>query len=465
MSEQTTGETNVPSDQGLSTLGLAMQLMGTVLGIYALLMLLTFVFFPEGGSSKAAALLILVLCSLRSWFHARAGSQLIYGKTSLADGQVHHLAGMRLYIIVALVQSAAVAGILIAGGHLPARDAIALGAGLAAWPVLLALVVAMPRFARFKHEMPMPEDKGFEGASILMTILGVCGSLAMGAVLVLMLQNLSAILNTGPGVLLVGAVIVLFIRSLLHVAAGFSGLRETNLVGSIDKANRYANFGVIASFCAAGALLIVAMMDGPHIMIFASVACMCWLLLAWPMILRRFIGERQFASLTDINDVHRRAPDLGLTGLGWILLGHAAFMATYVIPQIIGGAPADSDGGMFDTSARLVDMFSRMSPAGGHSIWWTVAEVALQIWAGLSLVRMSPNARWIATGYAIVVSALTVWLAWPVIREVSHMLRSFDPSNIVSLVTLAIGLVIPASTLLLVNRALTPTARARFKSA
>ncbi|HEY4177341.1 MAG TPA: hypothetical protein VGM90_10930 [Kofleriaceae bacterium] len=463
MSEATNRESKVPADQGLSTLGLAMQLMGTVLGVYALIMLLTFVFIPQSDSSKVASLLILVLCGVRSWFHARAGSQLIYGQTSL-DGQALHLAGIKRYVVIALVQSMGVAGILLAQGTLPVRDAIALGAGLAVWPVILGVVFAMPRFARFKTEMPMPEDKGFEGAAILMTILGVCGSLAMGAVLVLMLQNLHAILNTGPGVLLVGAVIVLFIRSLLHVGAGLSGLRETDLVGSIDKANRYANFGVIASFCAAGALLIVAMMDGPQVMVFAWVACMCWMLLAWPLTLRRFIGERQFAGLTAADtDVHRRAPDLGLTGLGWILIGHAAFMATYVVPQLCAGG--SSSGGMFDTSTRLVDMFSRMAPAGGHSIWWTVVELALQLWAGFSLIRMTPNARWIATGYAIVVSLLTVWMAWPVIKEVSAMLRSFDPSNVVSLVTLAIGLVIPASTLLLVNRALTPTARARFTNA
>jgi hypothetical protein len=189
------------------------------------------------------------------------------------------------------------------------------------------------------------------------------------------------------------------------------------------------------------------------------------LLLAWPLTLRRFIGERQFAGLVGgTSDVHHRAPDLGLTGLGWILLAHAAFMATYVVPQLVGGA-GSSEGSMFDTSARLVDMFSRMSPIGAHSVWFTVAEIALQMWAALALIRMSPNARWIATGYAIIVSVLTVWMSWPVLKEISAIARSFDPSNVVSLVTLAIGLVIPASTLLLVNRSLTPTARARFKNA
>ena len=52
---------------------------------------------------------------------------------------------------------------------------------------------------------------------------------------------------------------MLVVRSFIHVQAGFSGLRETSVDRSVELANRYANFGVISSFCAGGALLFVMM--------------------------------------------------------------------------------------------------------------------------------------------------------------------------------------------------------------
>ena len=43
---------------------------------------------------------------------------------------------------------------------------------------------------------------------------------------------------------------MLVVRSFIHVQAGFSGLRETQVDRAVELANRYANFGVISSFCA-----------------------------------------------------------------------------------------------------------------------------------------------------------------------------------------------------------------------
>ena len=122
-------------------------------------------------------------------------------------------------------------------------------------------------------------------------------------------------------------------------------------------------------------------------------AASCWMLLAWPLIVRRFFSDRQFADLLagDHAPVHRRAPDAGLTWLGWLLIAQAAMTASFLIPQLILGrrrwrrSPAWRRG---DSTSCC-----RSARVGMRSIWWSVGLVALQGWAGYELVRMSPRAR------------------------------------------------------------------------
>ena len=446
-----------PADQGLSSLGLLMQLGGSILSAYAAMVSIMFLFVPRMGGEKGWLLLVLAACVTRSLFHRAAGTELLYGRPSL-EGGGNRLAGMRRYILVALIQSAVMTVIMISKFHLPSRYGISLGVGLALWPAALAIMLSLPRFKRFAQEMPMPEDKGFEGAAILMTVLGTCGVLGSGAFLLVMLDAGSAILRQGPGVLLLGAVVALVIRSIFHVQAGLTGLRETNLDRAVELSNRYANFGVISSFCVGAALLLLSMMASFNIIILAVVSALIWMLMAWPLIIRRFFSDRQFADLLagDNNTIHRRAPDAGLTSLGWLLFAHAMFGAVFILPQIVLGH--DLDGG------RLTEMMSLLGPAGTRSIWWSTGVVVLQAWAGLELIRMTSTSRIVASIYAVVAGAVAVYVMWPVLQSFSNLrFMRGGPENIVMFVTLAIQLVIPVATLILVNRKITPTATARFK--
>ncbi len=455
MTDHETAE-RVPSDQGLTTLGLLMQLCGTIFAAYGSLMLLFFVFLPLGrADDKGLMLLAVMLCIGRSAFHRMAGTELLYGHKTL-DGTGSPLTGTKRYIVIAIAQSALLALFLHWKVHVPIKATVGVGLGLAAWPILLAVLFALPRFKRFATEIPVPEDKGFEGASILMTVLGLCGALGIGAFLFLMLQSGGALMSQGPGVLLLVALVMLLVRSIFHVQAGLAGLRETSLEGNVEKANRYANFGVISSFCASGAILVVSMMGAMNIVVVAMVAGVCWLLMAWPLIIRRFYGERQFADLMagDQGTSHRRSPDAGLTGLGWLLLGHAMLSATMLIPQLIGGSEVMGIEGL--------KMASFMGPMATKSLWWNAGMVAFQAWAGYELVRMSGPSRVIAMAYAVVVGVLTVWIMYPLLKEVSHISRRFDPEMITMFIPLAINLVIPVATLLLVTRKTTPIATARF---
>jgi hypothetical protein len=293
------------------------------------------------------------------------------------------------------------------------------------------------------------EQRASESSQKAFTLGAIIGA----AFLFVMVDKLDVLLSQGPGILIFVAIVMLFIRSIFHVQAGLSGLRETSVDRSVELASRYANFGVIASFCAAGAVLLVSMMGRPNIGIIAMISGICWLLLAWPMIIRRFFSDRQFVDLMagDGANLHRRSPDAGLTGLGWMLIGMAVYQASFLLPLLL----SKGVGGMGE-------MFYLLNPPSFRSIWWDVGLVALQAFAGFELIRMSPLSRIIGSVYAVGAIAITLYVKWPMIKALSNFSMR-DPEGVVAFIPLAIALVLPVVTLLLVNRKITPTATARYK--
>ncbi|HVK87052.1 MAG TPA: hypothetical protein VM513_23190, partial [Kofleriaceae bacterium] len=366
---QTNGlvDPNVPADQGLSTLGLLMQLAGSVFaGFGALFLFILLVAAAAmGGRGEAGMMILLAAASVaRSFVHRMAGTDLLYRRQTL-DGVASPFAGIKRYFLVALGHTVLLALVMKSKMHVPGKVVVAISLGLMVWPALLAGLTQLPRFKRFATgELPIAEDKGFEGAAVLMTVLGATGTLAMGLVLYVFLDNVDAIMKQTVGLLLIASAVMLFIRSIFHVQAGLAGLRETSVDRTVELTNRYANFAIIASFCTGGALLLTFMMGRPDPSAIAIVCGICWLLLAWPMIVRRFYSERQFGELMagDGASLHRRAPDFGLTGLGWLLLGLAAMQATSVLPQVILGTGGGSN--------KMAEMMTMFSPGGNHSPFW-----------------------------------------------------------------------------------------------
>jgi hypothetical protein len=450
---------NVPADQGLSSLGLLMQLGGSVFAGLNALFLLTLLPMASVGSEMSMFILLFAAGVARSLLHRRAGTDLLYRRRSNFDGEVSPLAGIKRYIIAAGIHTALVALLLKTKFHATGKDTLAMAAGFAVWPAVLAVLIQLPRFKRYETQMPVSEDKGFEGAAIIMTVLGTCGVIANGLILYFMLDNADRLLDRAVGLLLIGATVMLFIRSIFHVQAGIAGLRDLSVDRFVERTNRYANFGIIASFCAAGAFLLAVMMDRPDpsmlAVVLAVVCGFAWLLLAWPLIIRRFCSERRFGDLIAGNgaSVHRRAPDAGLTSLGWLLLGTAAMSATALLPELIG----TSDGG-----ATRALVYYNVSSA---SIWWDVGLVALQAWAGYELIRMSGPSRTIASAYAVLSLLVTLILKPDMIKALTH---GFDLKLNPAAITViygfvAIALVMPIVTLVLVNRKIMPMARARYK--
>lgn len=446
---------NVPADQGLSSLGLLMQLGGNLFAVFGILIAFYVTFAARGSGQVLWVLLLLGSCIGRSFLHRSAGTQLLYGRPGFAEeGANQRLAGVRRYIIVALVQTLFAGSLLAVKFNAPSKVAFAIMVGLAVWPALLGVVLLLPRFRRFMNDLPLTEDKGFEGASILMTVLGLGGAIGMGTFLLLLLELPRKALVRGPGVLLLLALVMLLIRSILHVQAGLSGLRETSVDKSVERANRYANFGVISSFCAAGAFLIVAMQGG-NLPGLVAVCALCWLLLSWPLIIRRFFSDRQFADLLAGPDVavHHRAPDAGLTSLGWLLVAYAAYSASFLFPMVLA-----TDGGSRDVQQVLA---LGAGSAGMRSIWFSVGLVLLQGWAGFELIRMSPHSRIVASVYGVVATIVTLYINWPMLEMMMNARVKVE--QVLVFGTLSLSLIVPIATLALVNRKIAPTARARFR--
>lgn len=444
-------DAHVPADQGLSSLGLLMQLGGSVFAAWAALM--SFVMLFSQGGETLALLLVLGLSIARSFMHRAAGTQLLYGVNG-APG--NRLEGVNRYVLFALAQSVIVGAVFGFKLHEGAKVAIAIAGGLAVWPLTLGVLVRLPRFTRFANELPIAEDKGFEGASILMTVLGLCGVIGGGMLLLVMLDVPGKELQKGAGVLLVLTVAMLVVRSIIHVQAGISGLRETNIDRSVELANRYANYGVISSFCAGGALLLWVMSQTVDISGMVVITGMVWLLMTWPLVVRRFFSDRQFVDLLagDEAPVHRRAPDAGLTALGWLLLALAALSASFTLPSLL-----------FADEMRDLGVLGVFGAAGAgmRSIWWNVGMIVLQAWAGYELIRMSPQSRIVASVFGVVGAGVAVYTNLPIVETFKHMHGLMSPMSAVAIAPLALALIMPIATLVLVNRKIAPTARARFR--
>lgn len=454
-------DAQVPADQGLSSLGLIMQLGGTLFAAYAsMILFMALMMMPRMGGDGTTlwVFLLLGVCIARSFYHRAAGTELLYGKHSLSETPVGSFGGIRRYVAVALIQTIVVAGILKVKFEAPGSIVASIAAGLAVWPAVLIGLLQLPRFKRLDSApLPISEDKGFEGASILMTVFGLCGALGTGTVLFMALKMGGKALQQGPAVLMILALAMLVVRSIIHVQAGLSGIRETSIDRSVELANRYSNFGVISSFCAAGAILLMIMTSGMNVMGLAIISGACWLLMAWPLIIRRFFSDRQFADLLagDGASLHRRSPDAGLTGLGWLLIASAAMGLSILIPQMVTGG--------FDRElGRAMMMLS--GPTGTRSLWFSVGLLVLQGWAGYELVRMSPQHKIIGIVYGVVATALQLWMTWPIIDAMKHSRGIFGGAEMSMMIgPIAMGLVIPVGTLLLVARKIAPTATARFR--
>lgn len=454
----------LPADHGLSSLGLLMQLVGSFfLGYMALLALLPI--FAGGAPGSWQLFLLGASGAVRSAFHRNAGSALLYGS---ATGP---LRAVRTYAWVGLAETALWVLVLTKSQFgLSMELTLPIAGMLAAWPITLLIVASRPSIkAIAEDEVPQSEDMGFEGAAVLMSILGVMGALLSGVVVYALLKAQIWSSSGGViGVLFLGVFIMLLVRSVFHARAGIQGTTGLDADGASESAAKYYSFGVVSSVVVGGALLVQMMMSTIHPISLLMVGVVVFWLLIWPLALRRFYTERNFSVLLAGSEApnYRRSPDAGMTALGWLLVMMGGYQLGNLLPSVLLGDGGNALGG------ALAGLGSGMSPAdmaeaAGRSMWWNVGLGAVQLWAGIELVRMTDRYRLAANIYGVVGSAVTVYVYWPMLEGMSGafgrlgggagaMFEAFGFSM------LAIFLVIPVAAVLLANRKLTPQATARI---
>lgn len=428
---------NIPADQGLSSLGLIMQLGGslsaaviTFWGFQALLL-------PSRAGTTMLVLLVTTLGVIRSLMHRAAGTSLLYA-------EANPLRGVRRYIAVGLVHSALFAAVLVSQHVATTRMSIFIGLALAAWPLILLGLLRLPWLRRFEDAVPAPEDKGFEGAAVLMTVMAIAG-IAAGLFMLRGFASRDAL--RGTNVLMLLCVVLLLARSVMHLVAGLTGLRAVALDVAVERVAQYANVGVVSAFVTGGVLFITVMSSAA--LGFAGllvIAVAVWMLCAWPMSLRRFFAERQFASMLAGDDapIHRRAPDAGSTALGWLLIGIGALTLSVSIAAAGGGF---GDGGSRYDDGSVLTMLQPLMMGGS---WRTFAIAALELVAGFELVRMAQHHRIVATVAAIAIAGIELSSWGPGWSTLSQIRVGFY--NTSALTTLLGPLGLALTTIVLVNR-------------
>jgi hypothetical protein len=450
----------MPADLGISGLGLLMQLGGSlfaaltaVVGFLQLINLSTYARFGA-GTQMLAVLAVAVIGVVRSAQHRSAGVALLYPGAAGGDDPRRAL---RRYLAISAAHTASWLGFLV-WNDVDASTTISVVLAFAAWPAILAVALHRGPLRHLAGPAPVAEDKGFEGAAVLMVLFGLCGALFTALLIAGVVSLDSAVSSSGPGVFFLVMLVLLLLRSGLHVHAGWRGLHETHIDRAVEATNRYADFAVIVSFVASGILLVIMMMEQAGVQGVLFISGLAWLLLLWPLALRRFFGERQFADLLagEAAPVHRRSPDRGLTALGWLLLALGAINLAFSLPSAL--LPTDDAAGV---------LASVLGAEATHSPWWDVGVAALQVWAGVELVRMSDQHRVAATVYGVVSAATSIYLALPILRRLDEVGSSaFSATGLESLgvAVLAISLVLPLAAVLLTSRAFVPAARARFRA-
>jgi hypothetical protein len=448
----------VPADRGLSGLGLIMQLAGSVFGALTTAVGIAAVIEASETSryerTDSSALLWILLVTgtglVRSILHRQAGSDLIYSHTPFA--------GIKKYFVASMVNAVAWLAFLGGQAHAPSSALVPLLMLLVSWPIALLVITGMPGYREMQGQVPASEDKGFEGASILMLMFGLLGAIGTSLVLYAMWTGSpSEAHSSGSFMLIVIALIVLIIRSVLHVAAARTGLTESRIDQAVAAVNRYCDFGVIAGFIAGGCFLMSVMILEASAIALAVISCFVWALLAWPLTLRRFFGERQFADLMANAEgagvAHKRAPDLGLSTLGWFLFAQALIGLSLTLPMTLM-LPSGGEGGL-EAMGPFGPLSAMLGNGLGHSPWWSIGLQALQLWAGIELIRMGELHRIAASAWGALSTVITIYFFWPVISHIGELGREMGGSSMMLVTTfgaLALQLTVPVVTLYATNR-------------
>jgi hypothetical protein len=432
----------LPADRGLASLALLMQLVGTVGVIFWCLISLMIAL--AGGGHAMLGFFAAITCILRSGFHRGAGSAMLYGAGPPSRA-------ITLYVVISIIHSVAILGLLTKLDP-PIELLLQYGGLLLAWPVALAVLLMMPRYKRMlDHPLPIAEDLGYEGMSALMVVFGAAGASIPILGLWLIVDTPGVSLASPPFLITAGLFLLFLVRSGLQIRAGLRGLR-----GQHDESvtGQYTSIGIASSLIAGVVVLIVALVAGSLFTGLVLGTVIASLLLVWPLTIRRFTIERMFglALAGEQAPVPQRAPDRGLTAVGWLLLASGLVGLAGSLPIGIFG-----DADLAETIAAVRTYLGDDAAATIRSDWWGIGVNALQLWAGIELVRMSDHHRIAGNIYGTIAIAVSIYVHYPLIKMASEAIGGFGGGEAWSirvslLVGLALNMLVPLATVILVNR-------------
>ena len=444
------GAPDQPADQGLSSLGLLMALTGAVMaplmGAYGLLQVrIAGAQAAFGGESLAFWWFLIGAASVgRSLVHRSAGLRL--WRDVPGDGPA--LAGITTYLWVSLAHTALWLYFLRAKAEAPTTTLIAIASIFLAWPAAVWAVTRLPRFRALGDRPPPAEDNGFEGLAVLMAILGVSG-LLVSVMLVWVGWKFRDDRMWISNILLLGGT-GLVVRSALHAWVGVRAVRGT-AVDAAGEFLRYGNLGVVIGGCVGG-LFMLSMLVG-SIDIFALMLGIGLLLalMAWPALVRRYVTWRHLADVAT-DTTRRRAPDAGITALGWLLLASAAMALSQGLAHQLST--------WFEVRGDAVGMMTGavLSTTDG---WYVIPLGLIQLWAALEVLAVTPRRRVVASAWALL-ALLAV--AIDTAPELDHVLHGDRTSWFLGSCALLLTCLPAIATLALVNRTVVPQAIARLRS-
>ncbi len=450
----------MPADYGLSGLGLLMQLGGSIyLGLMSLTMLATVV-VAGPGRGGGMVMLIALTGFFRSALHRAAGSALLYGPADEADvGNPLRLT--RLYVIASAIQTVAVLGMVDIELD-PGRGALfGLALVLLAWPATLMVVLRAPRFRRITTAIPMPEDRGFTGVSIYMTLFGLTGAVFAACALVVEVRLPGSSLLSGRWLALAALFALLVYRSIQHARAGLAGVNGEPVADFLVAAARYTKIGIASAVVACCVLGMFAFETRSRALFVLQAMFVGYTLALWPLLVRRFFAERGYSAFLHRGmEAFAPAPDRGLTALGWLLLALGVLGLADALPTVLLGADQRLVSGLIGANPMSLDL----AQAAGRSPWWSVLLSAAQVWAALELVAMTSRHRLAGAVYGGGGALITLYLSMPLIEAMFRDLGRVLGGGVAGLLVfaqLAIALVIPIATLLLITRSRGGLAQAR----
>jgi hypothetical protein len=442
----------LPADNGLSSLGLLMQLGGAVyLGIMAFFTMETLI-AGRGAIGTWILLLVGITGAVRSWLHWAAGRAMLSGRerTELGGGP---LQPTLLYVWVALAQTALLLLLFKAKLNMPGKQLFVLTSMLAAWPLTLLVVVNTRRFRAYMDRIPPGEDRGFEGLSIYMLLFGVMGAIFAGMLVILLFELPSEARGFEWALLLLTAVL-LVVRSIFHARAGTCGVTSINPYTLSDATMRYASWGFGTAILAACVVLLILMKNRADASGMLLILLAAYLLFAWPIIVRTFFQQRGLVGLglDPEEEEYRRAPDLGLTALGWLLLALGVMELATAVPGALFGVEGLPAGEMLGA-----DLFAKgdLASAFGRSQWWEVLVGAVELWAAIELITMSERWKVATLVYGGVATAVMLYVSLPLFEQLKDVSREALRGGFFQVFIFgqaAMSLVIPVGAMLLANR-------------